>query len=115
MNVKLNKLKMIDYKIMIKVTSPYGVNNLVGSRKDLLAQLRYIAKEKRRSSRLNKGFEDSVHSIDRGLHQAELVTMSSWKIDELDVDPLISLLNDHGIKKFQKINLDENNKEVSHA
>ena len=106
---------MIDYKIMIEVSSPYGLNNLVGSRKELLAQLRYIAKEKRRTSRLHKGLEDSVHAVDRGLHQAELVTMSSWEIDELDVDPLVNLLNNHGIKKFKKIILDENNKEVSHV
>ena len=94
---------MIDYKIMIEVSSPFGVEHLVGSRKDLLSRLRYVAKEKRRSSRLHKGFEDSVHAIDKDLHPAKLVTMPSWTINELDIDPLIELLNDHGIKKFKKI------------
>ncbi|MCT4665662.1 MAG: hypothetical protein N4A45_10550 [Flavobacteriales bacterium] len=82
-----------------KFTSP-KYYSFKGSRKEVLEHLRQEAKRKRRDSRLTKGLPDNVHSIDENLHQAKLVTIASFKINEMGLEQLLDLLNQHGELKY---------------
>ena len=90
-------------KTIIAEKSPYGVKYWVGSKRELLTRLRVLAHEKRTDSRSLKGLSLGVHAIDSSLHPSQLVTMASWKINVLDFERLIALLNGHGVLRFSKI------------
>lgn len=85
----------------ILIDNQYSTSKFEGTKKEVLSFLRNEAYTKRRESRQLKGLPDNVMSIDEGLHNSKLVTMASFKINSLDVNCLIKLLNSHGVVKFK--------------
>jgi len=87
----------------IHKTSQHGdLTIFEGNKKVVLEKLRTEAREKRRSSRIAHKLEDTVHSIDDSKHQSKLVTMASFKLENLGVDQLLDLLNNHGVTNYCK-------------
>jgi len=72
-----------------------------GSKKQVLNFLRTEARRMRRESRTSRHLPDDVHSINENLHPSKLVTMASFKLNDLDVDALLNLINNHGVLKYK--------------
>jgi plasmid maintenance system killer protein len=82
-------------------TSQHGNKTIIeGNKKNILEQLRTEAREKRSSSRIAHKLEDTVHSIDENKHPSKLVTMASFRLEELAINQLLKLLNNHGITNY---------------
>jgi plasmid maintenance system killer protein len=86
----------------IHKTSQHGdITIIEGNKKQVLEDLRVEARTKRRESRLRHNLTDDVHSIDKSLHQSELVTMASFKLENKGLNDLIELLNSHGVTNYK--------------
>lgn len=94
-------MKNQEFKLIVK--GDYAASNYTkkGSKKEILTFLRDEAHKLRRSSRLIHNLPDNVHSIDDKLHQSKLVTMASFKLSEMNIEQLLTLLNNHGVYKYQ--------------
>ena len=83
-------------------TSQHGDKTIFeGSKKNVLETLRTESREKRRSSRIAHKLDDTVHSIDKNKHLSQLVTMASFKLEQLGVIQLLNLLNSHGVTNYE--------------
>ena len=54
----------------------------------------------RRESRISRRLEDSVSAINEKIHPSKLVTMASFKLNNLGIDSLLELMNNHGVIKY---------------
>ncbi len=75
-------------------------STFTGTKKRVLDFLRSEAREIRRGSRISNGLKDDVHSIDRSEHQSELVTMACFKLQDMRMEQILELINNHGVIKY---------------
>jgi hypothetical protein len=86
----------------VTVTGQYVASNytFTGTKKQVINYLRDEARRMRRESRTSRHLEDSVHAIDDDLHPSKLITMASFKLNNLGIDCLLDLINNHGVIKY---------------
>jgi len=89
--------------LTVTTTGQYAASNstFTGSKKQVINSLRVEASRMRRESRLSRKLEDSVHAINENSHPSRLVTMASFKINNLGMESLLELINNHGVIKYK--------------
>lgn len=65
-----------------------------GSKKEILKATRLQALDIREATRKNEGLTYDVHAL-RG-HRSKLVCAASYNINQMDINQLLHLLNQHG-------------------
>lgn len=86
----------------ITTTGQYSASDstFTGTKKQVINYLRDEARRMRRESRTSKHLEDSVHAISESLHSSKLVAMASFKLNNLNIEALLELMNNHGVIKY---------------
>jgi hypothetical protein len=87
----------------LHTTGEYSTSNSTmkfAGKKQLLAYLRSEARRLRTNSRSMRKLPLTVHAISAHLHPSKLVTMASFELQKLGVQELVTLLNYHGVIKY---------------
>lgn len=86
----------------LTISGQYSASNstFTGIKKQVLNYLRDEARRMRRESRTSRHLEDSVHAINENLHPSKLVTMASFKLNNLGIENLLELINNHGVLNY---------------
>ena len=88
--------------LKITISGQYQSSNssFEGTKKQVLNFLRTEAKRMRRESRTSRHLDDSVHSIPEQKHPSKLVTIASFKLNDMRMEDIIKLINNHGVLKY---------------
>lgn len=86
----------------VTITGQYTSSNttFTGTKKQVLNFLRDEARRMRRESRTLRHLPDNVHSINENLHSSKLVTMASFQLNNICLEGLLELINNHGVLRY---------------
>ena len=97
---ELKKLQDMETLTVTKTGQYFQALTFTGTKKQVISHLRDEARRMRRESRTSRHLKDSVHAINENLHTSKLVTMASFQLNNLGLESILELINNHGVIKY---------------